>query len=89
MLRITDILLRNLILDCKDEDDHLKKNGNRPANVEMFCGLVQSCGVSFYVWTPKGSSELEWTSLSGNEKMKMLKLLPEKLSESDVLHCNR
>jgi hypothetical protein len=45
--------------------------------------------ILFYVWTPKGSSELEWTSLSGNEKMKMLKLLPEKLSESDVLHCNR
>ena len=55
----------------------------------MFCGFVQSCGVSIYVWTPKGSSELEWTSLCGNEKMKMLKLLPEKLSESDVLHCNR
>ena len=84
MLRITDILLINLILDFKDTDDHLNKNVNIPANVEFVCGLVQSCGVTFYICTPKGSSELEWTSLSGNEKMKILKLL----SESDVLNSN-
>ena len=78
MLRITDILLINLILDFKDTDDHLNKNVNIPANVEFVCGLVQSFGVTFYICTPKGSSELEWTSLSGNETTKILKLLLEK-----------
>lgn len=88
MLRITDVLLISLILDFKDTDDHLNKNVNIPANAEFFCGLVQSCGVTFYVCTPKGSSELEWTSLSGNETTKILKLLLEKLSESVVLNSN-
>jgi hypothetical protein len=41
MLRITDILLRNVILDCKDKDD-LDKNENKlnGNNLENFVKLV-------------------------------------------------
>jgi len=81
MLRITDILLRNVINDCKNKDDNIRKdivNSGNPVNIVNFENLVQSCGIVFHIWTSKGSNDLEWTSLSGGEKIKMLKLLPEK-----------
>jgi len=80
MLRITDILLRNVIDDCKNKDNIRKDivNSGNPVNIVNFENLVQSCGIVFHIWTTKGSNDLEWTSLSGGEKIKMLKLLPEK-----------
>lgn len=48
MLRITDILLRNVILDCKDKDDLDKKESKlNGKNLEHFVKLVD-CGVSFF-----------------------------------------
>ncbi len=42
--------------------------------------FFQACGVSFKIWVmPKTNNKLDWTSLSGNEKKKLLKTLPEKL----------
>ena len=65
MLRITDILLRNVILDCKYKDDLDKKESKlNGKNLENFVKLVQDCGVSFFIWTQKGNNELDWTSLS-------------------------
>ncbi|VDH98716.1 Hypothetical predicted protein [Mytilus galloprovincialis] len=88
MLRVSDILLRNMINDCKNKDDKIRKeikSGCKPINIDNFEDLVQSCGVVFHICTPKGSNDLEWTSLSGGEKIKLLKYLPEKLLNSDVL----
>lgn len=44
--------------------------------------------MSFHIWVPKGSTEIDWTSLSGSEKVKLLKKLPQSLLESNVLHEN-
>lgn len=56
LLRISDILLRNLIFDSKDKEDKYEKetkcNGK---NLEKLVEVIQSCGVSFYIWVPKGS----------------------------------
>ena len=71
MLRITDVLLRNLIFDVVEKDDDKKRVG---CKFGTFVNIAPTCGVSFYVLTPKGSTELEWTSLSGSEKVKLLKL---------------
>ncbi|CAG2215584.1 unnamed protein product [Mytilus edulis] len=88
MLRITDVLLRNVIFDVLDKDDKAKKQGLPSTNLEDFVTLVQSCGVSFHVWTPKGSTEIEWSSLTGLDKIKVLKSLPEKLLESDTVNTD-
>ena len=85
MLRITDILLKNVIEDCKNKDDNIRKDIVNSGNFE---NLVQSCGIVFHIWTSKGSNDLEWTSISGGEKIKMLKLLPEKMLEADVLNTD-
>lgn len=88
MLRITDVLLRNVIFDVLDKDDKAKKQGLTSTNLDDFVTLVQSCGVSFHVWTPKGSTEIEWSSLTGLDKIKVLKSLPEKLLESDTVNTD-
>ena len=87
MLRITDILLRNVILDCKDKDDLDKKESKlNGKNLENFVKLVQDCGFSFIIWTQKGNNELDWTSLSGSDKLKLLKNLPKKLKLKSFKH---
>lgn len=88
MLRITDVLLRNLIDDSKDKDDMAKQNNQKVQCIDNLVELIQSCGVAFNIWVPKGSTEIDSISLSGSEKIKLLKHLPEKLSQSDVLHEN-
>ena len=47
MLRITDVLIRNLIDDAKSLDDESKVNGQKSQNVENLAKLFQKCGVSF------------------------------------------
>ena len=53
---------------------------------------IKSCGVGFDVWEirnptdNKGTGKYDFTSLFGNDKKKVLTLLPEKLST--VLHEN-
>ena len=53
---------------------------------------IKSCGVGFDVWEirnpadNKGTGKYDFTSLFGNDKKKVLALLPEKLST--VLHQN-
>lgn len=88
MLRITDVLLRNLIDDSKDKDDMAKQNNQKVQCIDNLVELIQSCGVAFNIWVPKGSTEIDSISLFGSEKIKLLKHLPEKLSQSDVLHEN-
>ena len=96
MLRITDRLLSNLIEDATDYDAK-EKNGILPkSNVLHLDELVKSielCGVSFRIWetrdpSGKGTGKLEFTSLMGEEKKKLLRRLPSKLAERDALHPN-
>ena len=49
--------------------------------------LINACGVTFTVWEKKdgegkGIGKMDWTSLMGDEKKKVLRYLPSKLQES-------
>ena len=49
---------------------------------------INSCGVSFDVWekqdNAKGVITMDWTSLMGNEKKRVFKLLPDKILITDM-----
>lgn len=88
LLRITDVLLANLIGDAMewdDKSDFLKKKGEaKGVHLHKLVQTINSCGVTFTIWEKKdgdghGSGKMDWTSLMGAEKKKLLKLLPLKL----------
>ena len=79
MLRITDVLLRKLIDDAHKLNGDLKVKREVPVNVNKLIELIRDCGVGFAVWNNKGG-ELEWTSLSGTDKLKLLNHLPAQLT---------
>ena len=78
LLRITDILTDNLLLEAEQFFRHNK------LALEQCEEFFKSCGVSFKIWQNQKSKQLEWTSLSGNEKKKLLKTLPDKLLAHSV-----
>ena len=57
MLRVTDILIENLVNECLDwdrEDDLNKKKGEaKGAHLKNLIQVIRSCGVSFDVWEQK------------------------------------
>jgi hypothetical protein len=90
LLRVTDILLSNLIEDAMeldDKKDFLKKRGDpKGVYLHRLTQLINSCGVTFSVWEKrddhgKGIRNMDWTSLMGAEK-KLLHTLPDKLQSS-------
>ena len=78
MMRITDVLLRNLVDDAMSKDQYAKLLGQATDNLELLIKAIQSCGVSFRTWTSK-TGDFEYTSLSGNDKKTLLRNLPERL----------
>lgn len=78
MLRVTDVLLRNLIDDAKELDAELKVKRLPQTNLNKLTELIQGCGVAFSVWYNK-AGDLDWTSLSGSEKVKLIAQLPDQL----------
>ncbi len=96
LLRVTDILLANLIEDAMeldDKKDFLKKGEPKGVNLRKITQLINSCGITFSVWEKrdedgKGSGKMDWTSLMGDEKKKLLRTLPEKLESSpdEIIH---
>ena len=93
LLRITDILMTNLIEDAMERDDkesilltQRREKLERGKHLRKLAETINSCGVTFNVWEKKnadgkGSGTMDWTSLMGGEKRKLLKLLPDKLAE--------
>eukprot|EP00731_Ephydatia_muelleri_P031016 Em0022g530a len=68
-LRIFDVMLRNLI---KMSEPH----------TQQLVAYIRSCGVSFNIWECESSDgKVEWTSLTGEAKKKVLKLLPSKMKD--------
>ena len=62
------------------------KKKSDPLLGETLCKLqavIQSCGVSFHIWKKKkdASSKLDWTSLGGSEKRKVIAQLPSQFRE--------
>lgn len=98
LLRFTDVLLSNLIEDAMeldDKDDFCKKRGEpKGIHLRKLTQLINSCGVTFSVWEKKdgdgkGMGKMDWTSLMGDEKKRLLRNLPTKLREStDAIHAD-
>ena len=85
LLRITDILIRNLIFEML----RLDKKGNvtgvgSQQHLKSFVKAVRSCGVSFDVWEARDGDgkplgKYQWTALPGRDKKQLLQQLPSKL----------
>ena len=81
ILRITDVLIRNLIRAAMQFDAVNSSRITDPLKRSMITKLlkaVSSCGVSFKIHIKKEG--LEFTSLVGNDKKKLLNKLPSKMS---------
>lgn len=79
LLRLGDVLLSNLVDDCKQADSKLEVLGKKPHHTEDLVKAIRECGVVFSMWTEKCSTELKWSSLTGSEYNKLFRFLPEKL----------
>ncbi|CAG2242280.1 unnamed protein product [Mytilus edulis] len=80
LLRICDKLLSNLIKDTKTLDDKNVIHGEKTDFLHQLVVKIRECGVSFSVWTKKGTQgEVEWSSLTGSDYKRLLENLPSKL----------
>ena len=82
LLRITDVLLHNLISAAKIEDKKISPRGGclelkDGPMIKALIDSIQSCGITFNIWEKDGN--FEFTSIMGDEKKKLLKMLPPKL----------
>ncbi|XP_028410515.1 uncharacterized protein LOC114533214 isoform X1 [Dendronephthya gigantea] len=98
LLRITDILERNIINDAIERD--VEENLNRAPSdrenkhLQNVVEAINNCGVSFSVWKKKNadgtdSGMHDWTSMVGNEKKKVLAKLPAQFPNIlEPNHCD-
>ena len=89
MLRIMDILIEAAIdtVTAYDQHQHVQTQHHRSAFNKLDGAMLQtlmiainSCGVQFRVWKERNGAALNWTSLMGPDKLKLLKQLPDKLN---------
>ena len=67
---VLNLLLRNIILDTKTLDEKNAVHGEK----------IRGCGVSFSIWTKKGTQgEFDWSSLTGSDYKKLLENRPSTL----------
>lgn len=86
LLRIMDVLIRNLVLYA-DSEDHRQKahRGVEGVQLKKLEQTIRSCGVCFQIWQnrePTGKpipGSFDWTPLSGKHKLQVLKTLPTKM----------
>lgn len=76
LMRICDVLLRNLIEDSVnlDRKNNIGKKGKTNDSVNEFVSRIRNCGVSFSIWENKVKDcrgdflkNLELTSLTGSD----------------------
>ena len=85
MLRITDVLIGNLVEDVMQWDDKESfLTGKKKVHLDKLIQVINSCGVSFAVWEKrnadgKGSGTWDWTSLMGDDRKTLLRVLLSKL----------
>ena len=88
LLRIMDVLIQALLNTAKVYDHHSthgirRRHSFKPQDGPMIQNLVrtiESCRVKFYVWEDKKGDALLWPSLLENDKKKLLRSLPSKVS---------
>ena len=86
LLRISDVLLRNLIW-YMDSLNHRSKEhrGEQTNHIRQLEDAVHSCGVSFRIWQnrePSGKpipGSFDFTPLPGKDKLKVFRKLPAKM----------
>lgn len=81
MLRVTDVLTRNVILHAVELDIAAKRQHQTVHYLSTLVSCVQECGITFKVWTDDKSGSYEFTSLRGNDKKKLLRMLPTKFHQ--------
>lgn len=77
-LRISDILLDNLIEDCRQQDTKLEILKQKAHQLENLQKKINACGVNFHTWSDK-AGQLQYTSLTGSDYKKLYRNLPEML----------
>lgn len=77
-LRISDVLLSNLIEDCKQQDTKLEILKQKADQLKTLVEKINECGVNFHTWSDR-SGEMNYSSLTGSQYKKLYKSLPDKL----------
>lgn len=79
MLRITDKLTENLIIEVMEKDGKEDRNKaqtkDNGANLSILIQTINELGITFSIWEKrnadgKGSGTYDWTSLVGSDKKK-------------------
>ena len=74
LLRVFDVLLRNLLFMAIRLDQHQSTD----QHLKALIGVIRSCGVTFDIWHEtsgkKNNSDYVWTSLTGRDRKKVLKV---------------
>ncbi|KAL5020500.1 hypothetical protein ScPMuIL_003392 [Solemya velum] len=63
MLRVLDVLIRNLVDDANDLDSERQARKEKSDHLHCLVESIRSCGVSFNMWKSK-TGELDWTSMT-------------------------
>jgi len=88
MLRVTDRLIKAIIQTAITYDKHQHRLQRIRHAYKVIDGTlmtkliaaIRECGVSFNVYEDE-SGKVDWTSLLGPDKLKLLKILPDKLTD--------
>ena len=80
-LRISDVLLRNLIQQAVEIDMQQTRSTDqlKGPTLAIVVDCIHKCGVPFSVWEShdvKKAGKVGWSSLGGADKMKVLNTLP-------------
>ena len=78
-LRIYDILLQNLLDDCRQQDSKAAVLKQKSDCLERLVTRINECGVNFNIWTDKQTGTEQYTSLTGVDFRKLGLELPSKL----------
>jgi len=87
LLRVMDMLIQALI-DTAAAHDHYEAHSSGTGSskaedgpmVQNLVKKIKDCGVHFYVWADKKKEQLQWPSIMGTAKKKLLSQLPDKFS---------
>ena len=80
LLRVTDILTRNLIYAAGTHDTQNGRRGNdilKGKMIQKLLECIRSCGVTFKIYDST-KKDFSFTSLVGKDKLKLLEKLPPK-----------
>ena len=85
LLRVTDVLIRNLIsLAASRDHEELQRQGETSNHIRQLEQAVQSCKMTFTIWQRVDGNgrpqpgKYDCTSLNGTDKLRVLRTLPAK-----------